>query len=497
MLPTPRLLCLGLVLAPWLLPQPARAQEPVPAIAPDGLGGGRYVAAGLDGERPSLRLAGTVGYGFTESVLGEGDRHDRAAGELAIAWVMAPWLQATIAGELRVDRHSPDGPGRETGLLGSTRLATRHVLRLGSRAALGFAPKVIFPGADRTSRGFRAASYELLALFSARLPGAIELSLNGGYRFDRSRFAVKDALELAPAQRLAASLSQQDACLLGALISWPVNAYRLSAEWSWEPALRGRVHALESPMRVRAAVQRVIGERYVPGLELGVDASQRPTFLGLTRIEPRVWARVGLAVFLERRQPERATAPGEPLAPEQSAPEPAALRALQLRVVDASGQPIAGARVWLSGDRERSSSRTDAEGNVTLRVSEGAVSITIEADGYEPIERTLAGNASDSTLALKPELPAGEIKGAVRNLAGDPVHASVTVLPQAMTVKTDARGQFAIGVAPGDYTLKIVADGYEPQERRAQVELRGVTIVVVDLVVLAREPARLDRKARP
>src|SRR5689334_19068047 len=161
-------LWLGLALAPWLLAQPAGAEQPVPAIAPDGLSGGRYVAAGLDGDRPSLRLAGTAGYGFTESVLGMRDRHHRIAGELAIALVVAPWLQLALAGELRVDRHSPDALGRETGVLGSTRLGTRHVLRLGSRAALGFAPKVLFPGADRLARGFRAASYELMALFSVR-----------------------------------------------------------------------------------------------------------------------------------------------------------------------------------------------------------------------------------------------------------------------------------------------------------------------------------------
>jgi uncharacterized membrane protein len=168
-----------------------------------------------------------------------------------------------------------------------------------------------------------------------------------------------------------------------------------------------------------------------------------------------------------------------------------------LHILDGSGQPIADARVLLPGAGEPSAYRTDSAGNVTLELPDGVLTILIEADGYEPSERTLAGDATETTLALKPALPAGEIKGAVRNLAGDPVHATVTVLPQAMTVRTDVRGQFAIAVAPGDYTLKIVADGYEPQERRAQVELGGVTIVVVDLVSLARGPARFDRKASP
>jgi hypothetical protein len=459
--------------------QPVRAESPLPALAPDGLNGGRYVASGLDAQRRSLRLAGSVGYGFTESVLDQRDSHHRVAGELAIALLVAPWLQATLGGELRVDHHSPDAPGRETGLLGSSRLATRHVLSLGPRMAIGLAPRVHFPGAESPAHGLRAASYELTALFSARLPRDLELSLNAGYRRDRTRLARADALALPAPQRLAASLTdEKNACLLGALLVAPIRDFRLSAEWSWELWLDEPVRPSESPMRVRAALQREFGERFMPGIELGVDTSSRPNFVGLTRIEPRVWARLGLTILLERQGarvvPARATAPIP-----TAQPEP--LRTVTLRILDANGRPIAGARITVPGGGARNAYTSDADGQVTMQIPPGTTAVAIDAPGFEPLWRSLGHEPSTAEVVLKPELPPAEIKGIVRNLAGDPVSASVTVLPQGMKVATDERGQFALGVAPGDYTLKIEAVGYEPQERRAQVELRGVTIVVIDL----------------
>jgi hypothetical protein len=244
-------------------------------------------------------------------------------------------------------------------------------------------------------------------------------------------------------------------------------------------------------MRLRAVLQRLLAERFLPGIELGVDISSRPTLQGLTRIEPRVWARLGLAVVLDRKPPPTRSAPQ--IAPTKPEPLPPVLRAIKLRILDVNGQPVVGARVEVpvearesaltqSDDGQHNTYITDAQGNVTLQVPAGVTAVTIEAEGYEPLWRTLAGEPTEETaVVLKPGLPAAEIKGVVRNLAGDPVRAMVTVQPEALTVTTDARGQFAIGVAPGDYLLKIVADGYETQERRAQVELRGVTIIVIDL----------------
>jgi hypothetical protein len=456
----------------------ADAGAALPLLSPHGLNGGRYVGSAFSDRQLSLRFAATLGYGFTESVLAENDRHHRLAGELAAALVVAPWFQAALAGELRLDAHTGDGEGNQPGLLGSSRVLTRHMLPLGDRLAIGFSPEVQFPGADDVRHGFQAASYELKALFGARLGRNIELALHGGFRFDRTRDAVEDALNLPPPQRLAASLSDQNATLLGALVSVPLGAFRLAGEWSWELQTKGHMNASNSPMRVRAVLQRAVGERFLPAIELGFDSSARPTFVGLTRIEPRVWARIGLGIVLERRK-----APPKPaVVAAPAAPQTPALRTVTLRVLDDRERPIVGARVTVPNDTNHDEYATDAEGDVTLKVGSGVTAVTVEAQGYEPLWRTLGSEAQNTTaVVLKPGLPPAEIKGVVRNLAGDPLQAVVTLSPGALSVNTDAQGQFVLGIAPGDYTLTIEAEGYEPQERPAQVEFRGVTIVVIDL----------------
>jgi hypothetical protein len=64
---------------------------------------------------------------------------------------------------------------------------------------------------------------------------------------------------------------------------------------------------------------------------------------------------------------------------------------------------------------------------------------------------------------------------------GKPVRARIIVGPIAKTIDTDEKGNFVIGVPPGQYTLEITAVGHELQQRTATVERLGVTILVVDL----------------
>ena len=50
---------------------------------------------------------------------------------------------------------------------------------------------------------------------------------------------------------------------------------------------------------------------------------------------------------------------------------------------------------------------------------------------------------------------------------GQPVRARITVGPIGKTIDTDEKGDFVIGVPPGQYTLEIVAPGHETQQRSA------------------------------
>lgn len=83
--------------------------------------------------------------------------------------------------------------------------------------------------------------------------------------------------------------------------------------------------------------------------------------------------------------------------------------------------------------------------------------------------------------APAPELPAGQIRGRVRSLRGAPIKAQIEVMPLRQSAETDARGAFAIDVPPGHYTVVVRAERFETQERPADVEQNGVTILVLDL----------------
>jgi hypothetical protein len=208
-------------------------------------------------------------------------------------------------------------------------------------------------------------------------------------------------------------------------------------------------------------------------LELGVDASARPGFQDLVRIEPRVWARLGLSVLLD----------ASPRSPGPAAPAPSAASAtpkLMVSVLDERGWPLPGARVVITEPSQLL--LCDEFGRVALELPPLGAEVKVEADGYQPVwQSILPGAVGVHTITLAPRLPAGEVKGTVRSLTGQSLRARIEVLPLGLVAFSDAQGQFLIEVAPGNYTLRISAEGYEAQDRPAQVELRGVTILVVDL----------------
>jgi hypothetical protein len=456
----------------WLLPAWGRADQPL--IGPSGLHGGRHVGL-ADAPEESLRLAGSLGYAFTESVLGDDDSHHRVAGELYGAWLAWPALQISLGSELRYDSHQTRSAGSDSdsGLLMATRLTTRHALRLHPRLSLAAQPSVLFPGAESAKDGFRASTFELSGLGTFAVSGSASLGLAFGYRVDRTKYAVPEWQTLSPSDRLAASLSRHDAYLLGAIATFPLGPLNAAVELSWDIQVGSELPPREGPMRLRGALQKHVSRRLVPGVELGIDTSVRPEFDDLVRIEPRFWARLGLSVLLDASAPS----PG-PAAPPASAADPAPK--LVVSVLDERGWPLPGARVVLTEPPQVLP--CDEFGRVALELPPLGAELKVEAEGYQSVWQSILPGASGThTVTLAPRLPAGEIKGTVRNLTGQPLRARVEVLPLGLVAFSDAQGQFLIEVAPGNYTLRISAEGYEHQDRPAQVGLRGVTILVVDL----------------
>ncbi|MDB4989354.1 MAG: hypothetical protein JWN04_4532 [Myxococcaceae bacterium] len=468
---------LGTLLVLLLVLPTASAQLPLQA---NGLRGGRYVgSAGAISSAP--RAVGGLGYGYTEGVLDGSDSHQRLSSELAGAY--APWrsLQLSLGFDARYDKHKSDVTGPDSGGAFGTRLATRHAWQLSKAFAVAGRTAVHFPASASLVRGFRAASPEFGAIGSYFF-GRSELSLDVGYRVDRSSHSVADATALSAADRLGASLSRYDAALLGALFAMPVGPVTATAEWSWEIATgAGAPSPAASPMRARLGAQMTFADRYVPGLEFGVSPSARPSIDRIARIEPRVWAALTFGVVFEPKvAPKAAQAPA--IVPDVQQLEDALL---EVRVLDPAGAPIAFANVTVALGDARQELKTDETGaaNLTL-TSEQTQSLMVTSEGFEPHQAQVEGTRGRQTLVvtLSRKLPEGEIKGTVRSLRGGKLtRAHITVEPLGKSVDTDDKGDFLIVVPPGQYTLQITAPGHEPQERNAQVELLGVTILVVDL----------------
>lgn len=456
-----------LLFVAWLLPAWARADQPL--LGPSGLHGGRYVGL-ADPPQESLRLAGSLGYAFTESVLGDDDSHHRIAGDLYGAWLKWPALQISLGSELRYDTHQTASAGSDSGLLIATRLTTRHALRLHPRLSVAAQPSLLFPGAASAKDGFRATTLELSGLGTFTFSPGASLGVAFGYRIDRTKHAVPDWMALSSSDLLAASLSRHDAYLLGAIATFPLGPLNAAVELSWDIRAAGDLQPREGPMRLRTVLQKQVSRRFVPGLELGIDASARPGFQDLVRIEPRVWARLGLSVLLD----------ASPRSPAPAASAVSATPKLLVSVLDERGWPLPGARVVITEPSQLL--LCDEFGRAALEVPPLGVELKVEADGYQPVWQSILPGASGvHTVTLSPRLPAGEIKGTVRSLTGQPLRARIEVLPLGLVAFSDAQGQFLIEVAPGNFTLRISAEGYEAQDRPAQVELRGVTILVVDL----------------
>ena len=465
----------GSVLVLWLLLHNApRAHAQV--LGPGGLPGGRHVPSALAGEPPHA-LVGGLEFAHTEPLESGDNAHERLAGTLGAGTAVRRWL--ALSGELsaRYDVHH-GGDDSHGALALGTRIATRHGFDLGQRAALALAPAVTFPAADDLSHGFKAASPELSLLGSARLWDAGALSLQGGFRLDRSEHAVDEPLTLKPDDRLAAQLASYDSALLGALLSGRAGKLLWALEWSWDLAVgSGAPAALESPMRVEAVAQTRLASQILLGAHVGASPSSRPSLDGLVRIEPRFWLGVSCGFLFGATQAPRPAPVAQ--APVAAAPVVLNQRAV-LRVRDASGAPVSGARVESEGEP---ATITDAEGSASFAGPEGqARTVQITAEGFEPAKAELRFEPDFTlTVTLERPLPAAEIKGSVRSLRGGPLVATIAVVELEKSVQSGADGTFHLEVPPGSYTVRISAPGHESQQRTVRVEQLGVAILVVDL----------------
>jgi len=395
---------------------------------------GRVIDAG-PGPR-TLSLLSAAGFGYTGAVLNSGDSHDRMAGRLMIDGRVLPWLALTLSLDGRYDHNVVPGQPAQSGYVGDPRLYARADRRLNDAFSVGARFGLWLPGASAPSLPIGAASPEL-AMLSTYAPSHLPLSIsvNAGYRFDRSAHTAENAAMFSPSDRLAFGVSDFDAALLGAGATVGRGKVQGYVEGSWELLVGSHAPgALTSPIYLGTGLRAALGTNLRAEAGIEVSPSKRPdlnTGAPLVVVPPRFSSWVGLS-YRFGGEPKRPSHPPPRIEPPAPAPVPAAPEPAQ--------EPEAPAA----------------------------------AEAEEP-----------------PHQPGGQVRGLVRSLRGNTVGADIEIEPTGdqAAERGEVRrvhssgGRFQLDVVPGEYEVRIDAPGFEPQRRRIHVEDNGVILMDIDLKV--------------
>lgn len=465
----------------------ARADSPTFGNGPAALPAVERVGLAGAGERGFGAVAG-VGYGFTESVLGESEDHHRLPGRLALSFSPIDWFALALRADGRLDLQSGGANAGDARFLGESQALVRGQGLVVPDLGLGVELALRFPGAASPGDGLAATTPELHALATGAVGAALAVSGLVGFRLDRTDEAVGRA-SLTAADRLALGAGEVNALLLGLALYHRRGRAHWFGEWSWDVLVGSRAPGtVESPMRIEGGLRYFLTDSFhLEGL-LGMSPSARPSLASsapLVPVEPRVWGSFAVGLALPFTKPAaRAPAPPSPALP-APAPPPLATGAMQGRVLDEAGSPIAGAEIIVATGEPPARATSDLDGRYALAgLPPGTYELTVRAAKRpERVQRVevRAGPALALDLALGAPLPEGQIRGTVRSFGGTALAAHVRIEPGGTEIQADAAGRFEVDVPPGDYTVRVSAPGHGEQERPAHVEENGVTVIIVDL----------------
>jgi hypothetical protein len=448
---------------------------------------GRVVEAG-PGE-PTFYLLSAAGYGYTGAVLGIGDRHHRLTGTLAVDGRPVPWLGLALRLDGRYDLHTAPGRPDDDGWVGDPRLYLRTDHALASGLRLGLRAGLWLPGRNAPSVRYGALSPELTALLSAPIGRAVLVTLNAGYRLNRSAQSAPDAERMSAVDRIALEVSAFDQVLLGGSVVYRRGQWQGYLDADAELLLgSGSPSPLASPIWIGLGGRRELSPTVWLDGRLEVSPSARPNLdatAPLVPLPPRVAIWIGL-VYQAIRPTAPAPAPPPVLAPvaapeiKPATPPPGELRG---RVTAADGGALDGLQVVIARAEERQMVPVDAGGQFTFVGAPGRIMVEVEAAGYiraQAPATLVAGVSTTLEFSLERRLPAGQLRGLVRSLAGVALDATIRIEPTGQELRA-SKGRFEADVAPGSYKVLISMPGYVTQKRAVLVEENGVTVLNVDL----------------
>lgn len=438
-----------------------------------------------------LAAAGSVGLGYLDALRGQPDAV-RGFGGVALAYSPLPELSVGVDLSGRGDAFA-DG----LNLYGEPRLAARFATELSRDHFIGAGLDARFVGAEAPSVEWQATSSRLGVSYGLRVAKATWVAAEVGFELDRTARAVPRVERISPTDERTLAASS----------------------WSNVPLGVGVVHAVHSTWQVMA---EVTGQWLVGSQAPGVSRSPWRVTGGVRHRVNAAWsAQAGVDVALSSRGPieERFTLPREPRiagffalmwTPRQQTPSAAPIPAKAVAVpetkavivgpetpppqpttpvvgtlVDEGGRPLVDAEVVLVQDgAELARERTTAHGQFTFpAIPLGSVVLRVVELGYDALESTIAADQERRVeLVLRPAVPAGQVRGKVLDLYGNPVMARVTVNPGALDVPVASDGAFELDLAPGRYTVRFEHPNFAPQRRTIVVKNRGVVILNIGLL---------------
>jgi hypothetical protein len=452
---------------------------------------------------PAVAVVATGGYGLTESQGDADGAHHRVLGSIGIGAALTPALGVGLRFDGRHDMHPDDGMGEDSGTVGDPRLLARYGFAPRVDLQLGFEAQFWVPGKDAPSLEFSALTSDLKLVFAYVPPdAALRVVAVAGYRFDQSGEAAPDPMRLRSGDRLALGLSDFDAVLVGVGFAHAFGALEALGEVTWDVLVgQGAPTATESPIRIalgaRFHASRAIQLSALAAISPSGRPEQGPSD-PLVPIEPRFG--VQLAAAFRFGAQARAAADeregGDEGAQADDAPR-ATMARVQGRLFDASGAPVAGARVRLLVNDDERGTESDEHGEYAFeRVPFGRAEIAIEHEAYEPQTRDVTvGEAQaalpDTVLEASETVAVGQLRGLSLSWSGKPVQAQLRVRAVdgegqaeddgARELSADASGRFAVDLPPGRYEVQVSARGHRSQTRTVDVQAGGVVILNLDL----------------
>jgi hypothetical protein len=440
-----------------------------------------------------LRVAGGAGYGWYEPFADIEASTHRMSGRIAAS--ISPINELTLGLDIwgRFDTSSVDG-GSETALYGEPRLTGRYALPIHDGLHVGAQADLRIVGAEAPSIKLDAITPALRAQIAARLAPQTWLAAELGFQLDNTENALDEDQPVSTLGNLTIGASSSSSIPWGVGVSHRLTGPKteLLGELSGDILVGADAPRFaESPLRLALGARHPLSEAFSlsGGLNFGLSARNEEALVGAyVPREPRISALVALGwEWGKKAGPVQEAPPPKAVEKKPPPPPPPVIKtsAVTGMVVDEGGRPLADVEVILTRQgSEPSTTRTYADGRFEFPEvpDEGNVELVIKTPGFENLKISYAeGEERSREVVLYPALPAGQVRGAVLDLSGKPIPASITITPGDHEVAVKEDGSFELELAPGRYTVRFNHPDYKNQMRVVVVEDRGVVILNIAL----------------